>query len=62
MTQARRCAGRTRRSTDPTRSSACSTTPLVLRLGLVDDGRPYVVPLNFGREGDALAALRCRGP
>ena len=27
---------------------------LVLRLGLVDDGRPYVVPLNFGREGDTL--------
>jgi len=27
---------------------------LVLHLGLVDDGRPYVVPLNFGREGDAL--------
>ena len=26
----------------------------VLHLGLVDDGRPYVVPLNFGREGDAL--------
>jgi nitroimidazol reductase NimA-like FMN-containing flavoprotein (pyridoxamine 5'-phosphate oxidase superfamily) len=27
---------------------------LVLHLGLVDDGRPYVVPLNFGREGDTL--------
>jgi len=27
---------------------------LVLHLGLVDDGRPYVVPLNFGREGEAL--------
>jgi len=26
----------------------------VLHLGLVDDGRPYVVPLNFGREGDVL--------
>jgi uncharacterized protein len=27
---------------------------LVLHLGLVDDGRPYVVPLNFGREGDTI--------
>lgn len=26
----------------------------VLRLGLVDDGRPYVVPVNFGREGDDI--------
>ncbi len=26
----------------------------VLHLGLVDEGRPYVVPLNFGREGDVL--------
>ena len=26
----------------------------VLHLGMVDDGRPYVVPLNFAREGDAL--------
>jgi hypothetical protein len=24
----------------------------VMRLGLVDDGRPYVVPVNFAREGD----------
>jgi uncharacterized protein len=27
---------------------------LVLHLGMVDDGRPYVVPLNFAREGDEL--------
>jgi len=27
---------------------------LVLHLGMVDDGGPYVVPLNFAREGDAL--------
>jgi hypothetical protein len=27
---------------------------LVLHLGLVDNGRPYVVPLNFGREGNTL--------
>ena len=27
---------------------------LVIRLGLVDDGRPYVVPLNFARDGDEL--------
>jgi hypothetical protein len=26
----------------------------VLHLGLVDDGRPYVVPLNFGRQGNTL--------
>jgi nitroimidazol reductase NimA-like FMN-containing flavoprotein (pyridoxamine 5'-phosphate oxidase superfamily) len=26
----------------------------VVHLGLVDNGRPYVVPLNFGREGDVL--------
>ena len=26
----------------------------VLHLGLVDDGLPYVVPLNFAREGDVL--------
>ena len=27
---------------------------LVCRLGLVDDGQPYVVPLCFGYDGDAL--------
>jgi nitroimidazol reductase NimA-like FMN-containing flavoprotein (pyridoxamine 5'-phosphate oxidase superfamily) len=27
---------------------------LVIHLGMVDDGRPYVVPLNFAREGDEL--------
>jgi nitroimidazol reductase NimA-like FMN-containing flavoprotein (pyridoxamine 5'-phosphate oxidase superfamily) len=27
---------------------------LVARLGMVDEGRPYVVPLNFAREGDEL--------
>ena len=26
----------------------------VLHLGLVDAGRPYVVPLNFARDGEAL--------
>jgi nitroimidazol reductase NimA-like FMN-containing flavoprotein (pyridoxamine 5'-phosphate oxidase superfamily) len=26
----------------------------VLRLGLLDDGRPYVVPINFAREGDDI--------
>ena len=26
----------------------------VLRLGLVDGDRPYVVPMNFGREGDDI--------
>ena len=26
----------------------------VCRLGLCDDGRPYIVPLNFGYEDDAL--------
>jgi nitroimidazol reductase NimA-like FMN-containing flavoprotein (pyridoxamine 5'-phosphate oxidase superfamily) len=26
----------------------------VLRLAMVDEGRPYVVPLNFAREGDIL--------
>ena len=27
---------------------------LVLHLGMIDDGGPYVVPLNFTREGDDL--------
>ncbi len=27
---------------------------MVVRLGMLDDGRPYVVPLNFAREGDVL--------
>jgi nitroimidazol reductase NimA-like FMN-containing flavoprotein (pyridoxamine 5'-phosphate oxidase superfamily) len=26
----------------------------VMRLAMVDDGRPYVVPVNFAREGDGL--------
>jgi hypothetical protein len=26
----------------------------VMRLGMLDGGRPYVVPLNFAREGDDL--------
>jgi len=26
----------------------------VLRLGLCDAGRPYVVPMNFGRDGDRI--------
>jgi uncharacterized protein len=42
---------------------------LVLHLGLVDGGRPYVVPLNFARTGDELwlhcategRKLRCLG-
>ena len=27
---------------------------LVLHLGMIDGERPYVVPLNFAREGDEL--------
>ena len=27
---------------------------MVMRLGVLDGGRPYVVPLNFAREGDDL--------
>ncbi len=27
---------------------------LVLHLGMIDDGRPYVVPLNFAREGNEI--------
>ena len=27
---------------------------MVIRLGMLDGGRPYVVPLNFAREGDDL--------
>jgi uncharacterized protein len=27
---------------------------MVLRLGMVDEGRPYVVPLNFAREGNDI--------
>lgn len=32
----------------------------VLRLAMVDDGLPYVVPLNFARDGDSLW-LHCAG-
>ena len=28
---------------------------MAMRLGLLDGGRPYVVPLNFAREGDDLS-------
>jgi nitroimidazol reductase NimA-like FMN-containing flavoprotein (pyridoxamine 5'-phosphate oxidase superfamily) len=27
---------------------------MVMRLGLIDGDRPYVVPLNFGRDGDDI--------
>ncbi len=40
--------------TDPGELHRILDEALVLHLGLVDDGRPYVVPLNFAREGDAL--------
>lgn len=29
-------------------------TAMVMRLGMIDGARPYVVPLNFAREGDAV--------
>jgi len=32
----------------------------VLRLAMVDEGRPYVVPLNFARDGDTLW-IHCAG-
>jgi nitroimidazol reductase NimA-like FMN-containing flavoprotein (pyridoxamine 5'-phosphate oxidase superfamily) len=40
--------------TDPDELHRILDEALVLHLGMVDDGRPYVVPLNFAREGDEL--------
>jgi nitroimidazol reductase NimA-like FMN-containing flavoprotein (pyridoxamine 5'-phosphate oxidase superfamily) len=40
--------------TDPDELHRILDEALVLHLGMVDDGRPYVVPLNFAREGNEL--------
>jgi nitroimidazol reductase NimA-like FMN-containing flavoprotein (pyridoxamine 5'-phosphate oxidase superfamily) len=40
--------------TDPDELHRILDEALVLHLGVIDDGRPYVVPLNFAREGDEL--------
>ena len=46
---------RDREITDPHRIEEIIATAKVLHLGLVDEGRPYVVPLHYGHEteGDA---------
>jgi len=40
--------------TDPDELHRILDEAPVLHLGVIDDGRPYVVPLNFAREGEAL--------
>lgn len=40
--------------TDRAESLAILDEAFVLRLGLVDGSQPYVVPMNFGRDGDDL--------
>lgn len=51
-----------REVTDRTRIEGILATAKVLHLGLVDEGRPYVVPLHYGYEweGDTLV-LWCHG-
>ena len=51
-----------REVTDPVRINEILATAKVLHLGLVDNGRPYVVPLHYGFEweGDQLV-LWCHG-
>ena len=43
--------------TDPQRIEEILQAGKVLHLGLVDDGRPYVVPLHYGYEWDEHGAL-----
>lgn len=40
--------------TDPNELHRILDEARVVHLGMVDGGRPYVVPLNFAREGDEL--------
>ena len=40
--------------TDPDELHRILDEAQVIRLGLVDEGRPYVVPLNFARDGDEI--------
>jgi uncharacterized protein len=40
--------------TDPSELHRILDEALVLHLAMVDDGRPYMVALNFAREGDEL--------
>ena len=40
--------------TDPDELHRILDEAPVLHLGLIDAGRPYVVPLNFAREDDTL--------
>ncbi len=40
--------------TDPDELHRILDDALVIRLGLVDEGRPYVVPLNFARDGEEI--------
>lgn len=51
-----------REVTDPTRIEEILSTAKVLHLGMVDEGRPYVVPLHYGFEhaGDGVT-FWCHG-
>ena len=40
--------------TDRRRTATILDDAKVLRVGLIDGDRPYVVPMNFGRDGDDL--------
>ena len=54
MTAAAKMRRADKEITDPDELHRILDEALVLHLGMVDDGRPYVVPLNFAREGDEL--------
>ena len=54
MTEAAKMRRADKGITDPDELHRILDEALVLHLGMVDDGRPYVVPLNFAREGDEL--------
>ncbi len=54
MTEAAKMRRADKEITDPDELHRILDEALVLHLGMVDDGRPYVVPLNFAREGDEL--------
>jgi nitroimidazol reductase NimA-like FMN-containing flavoprotein (pyridoxamine 5'-phosphate oxidase superfamily) len=52
-----------REVTDPQRIEEILATGKVVHLGLVDEGRPYVVPLHYGYEwgADGALVLWCHG-
>ena len=52
MTQAAKMRKANKEITDTGELHRILDETLVIHLGMVDDGRPYVVPLNFARSGD----------